>query len=155
MDGEHLAATLRRAATHNGSAFVEIYQNCKIFNDGVFEYVTDKMTKADNALYLEHGRPLLFGKDRTKALVFNGFDPLAVELDDRAETDGLPVHDEQAPRPTLAQILAGLGGPEFPECFGVFRSVERPAFEPALTAGPRLHGSGIADVFASDDTWKV
>jgi 2-oxoglutarate ferredoxin oxidoreductase subunit beta len=156
VDGEHLAATLRRAAEHQGSAFVEIYQNCKIFNDGVFEYATDKSMKADNVLYLEHGRPLMFGKDRTKALAFNGLEPLVVELDGRTETDGIPAHDEQAARPTLAQILAGLSGPEFPECFGVFRRVERPTFEASLCAGPRPPGNGtVAELFASDDTWDV
>jgi 2-oxoglutarate ferredoxin oxidoreductase subunit beta len=156
VDGEHLAATLRRAAEHQGSAFVEIYQNCKIFNDGVFEYATDKTTKADNVLYLEHGRPLMFGKDRTRALAFNELEPLVIELDGRAETEGLPTHDEQAPRPTLAQLLAGLSGPEFPECLGVFRRVERPTFEAVLAAGPRPHGNGsVAELFASHDTWKV
>jgi 2-oxoglutarate ferredoxin oxidoreductase subunit beta len=156
VDSEHLAATLRRATEHHGSAFVEIYQNCKIFNDGVFEYATDKSTKADNVLYLEHGRPLMFGKDRTKALVFNGLEPLVIELDGRAETDGVPTHDEQAARATLAQILAGLSGPEFPECFGVFHRVKRPTFEASLSAGPRPHGNGtVTELFASDDTWDV
>src|SRR6185503_13125338 len=64
VDINHLTETLKRAASHKGTAFVEIYQNCKIFNDGVFDYTTDKSVKADNALYLEHGKPLLFGKDR-------------------------------------------------------------------------------------------
>ncbi|HTU88828.1 MAG TPA: 2-oxoacid:ferredoxin oxidoreductase subunit beta, partial [Gemmataceae bacterium] len=63
VDIHHLTETLKRAAAHKGTAFVEVYQNCKIFNDGVFEYTTDKSVKADNVLHLQHGRPLVFGKD--------------------------------------------------------------------------------------------
>src|SRR3954465_14538790 len=72
VDINHLAETLKRAAAHKGTAFVEVYQNCKIFNDGVFEYATDKSIKADNALFLEHGKPLIFGKDRNKGIRVNG-----------------------------------------------------------------------------------
>jgi 2-oxoglutarate ferredoxin oxidoreductase subunit beta len=151
VDGEHLAMTLRRAATHRGSAFVEIYQNCKIFNDGVFEYATDRTTKADNVLYLEHGKPLIFGKDRTRAVALDGLEPIVIEIGARAETDGLPTHDEHSPRPTLAQILARLAGPEVPECFGVFRAVDRPAFEPARGSA----GGSLAELFAGEDTWRV
>ena len=68
VDIKHLTETLQRAAAHKGTAFVEVYQNCKIFNDGVFEYATDKSVKADNMLYLEHGKPLIFGKDRNKGI---------------------------------------------------------------------------------------
>src|SRR5581483_10315389 len=68
VDIHHHSDTLKRAAFHKGSAFVEVYQNCKIFNDAVFDYVTDKSVKADNALYLEHGKPMIFGKDREKGI---------------------------------------------------------------------------------------
>jgi 2-oxoglutarate ferredoxin oxidoreductase subunit beta len=159
VDGEHLAQTLRRAAAHRGAAFVEIYQNCKIFNDGVFEYATDKATKADSVLYLEHGRPLLFGKDRGKALGLNRFDLEVVDLAGGAIPNGVPVHDEHAERPVLARLLAGLTGPEFPECLGVFRSVARDTFDHELTlqatTGPHLAGATVDDLFASDDTWTV
>src|SRR6202790_716088 len=68
VDITPLNEVLKRAASHKGSAFVEIYQNCKIFNDAVFEYATDKSVKADNTLFLEHGKPLIFGKDRNKGI---------------------------------------------------------------------------------------
>src|SRR5579884_3298629 len=71
VDINHLTETLKRAAAHKGTAFVEVYQNCKIFNDGVFEYATDKSVKADHAVYLEHGKPLVFGKDRDKGIRLN------------------------------------------------------------------------------------
>src|SRR5258707_3399534 len=66
VDSNHLTTTLQRAAAHKGTAFVEVYQNCPIFNDGVWEYATDKSIKSDNLLYLEHGRPMVFGKDNNK-----------------------------------------------------------------------------------------
>src|SRR5215831_9188680 len=68
VDINHLTETLKRAAAHKGTAFVEVYQNCKIFNDGVFEYATDKSIKADNVLHLHHGRPLVFGKDQNRGI---------------------------------------------------------------------------------------
>jgi 2-oxoglutarate/2-oxoacid ferredoxin oxidoreductase subunit beta len=157
VDGEHLAETLRRAAQHRGAAFVEIYQNCKIFNDGVFEYATDRSTKADSTLYLEHDRPLVFGKDRTRAIAFDGFEPRIVEIKDHRAAESLPRHDERAQRSTQARLLANLTMPDFPECLGVFRSVDHPTFENAVTAtGPRLSSSGsVEELFASDDTWRV
>src|SRR5439155_17526939 len=102
VDPNHLTSTLQRAAAHKGSAFVEIYQNCKIFNDGVFEYVTDKSTKADNALYLEHGKPMIFGKDRNKGIRLLGLDPEVVTLGNGVNVDDLLIHDEKAEEPSLA-----------------------------------------------------
>ena len=78
VDVNHMSEVLEKAAAHRGGAFVEIYQNCKIFNDGVFEYATDASIKTDTVIYLEHGRPLLFGKDRNQGLRLNGFEPEAV-----------------------------------------------------------------------------
>src|SRR5207237_378015 len=80
VDVNHLTETLKRAAAHKGTAFIEVYQNCKIFNDGVFDYATDKSMKSDNVLYLEHGRPLLFGKDRNRGIRLHGMDPEVVQL---------------------------------------------------------------------------
>src|SRR5467141_3402790 len=80
VDINHLTETLKRASAHRGTACVEIYQNCKIFNDGVFEYATDRSVKADNTLFLEHGKPLIFGKDRSKGIRLNGLDPEVVTL---------------------------------------------------------------------------
>src|SRR5438067_1857572 len=94
VDIKHLEAILQRAAAHKGSAFVEVYQNCKIFNDGVFEYATDKSIKADNTLYLEHGKPLIFGKDRSKGIRLHGLDPEVVSVGSGISVDDLLIHDE-------------------------------------------------------------
>src|SRR6478735_4467719 len=95
VDVQHLTATLQKAAAHKGTAFVEIYQNCKIFNDGVFEYATDKSMKSDHVLYLEHGKPMIFGKDRNKGIRLNGLEPEVVDLKNGIAIDDLLVHDEK------------------------------------------------------------
>src|SRR5207244_1483161 len=92
VDVNHLTEVLRRTAQHNGAAFVEIYQNCKVFNDGVFDYATDKSVKAEHALYLEHGRPLLFGKDRNLGIRLNGLTPEVVTLGSGITIDDLLIH---------------------------------------------------------------
>jgi 2-oxoglutarate ferredoxin oxidoreductase subunit beta len=132
VDVNHMSEVLERAADHQGSAFVEIYQNCKIFNDGVFDYATDASIKADTVIYLEHGRPLLFGKDRNQGLRLNGFEPEVVTLGHGITIDDILIHDERASEPTLAFLLSRLIGPQFPECLGVFRNVTRPTHEESL-----------------------
>jgi len=160
VDVGHLNDVLERAAAHKGSAFVEIYQNCKVFNDGVFEYATDKSIKADSVVYLEHGRPLLFGEDRNRGLRMSGFDIETVTLGGGVTIDDLIIHDERAEQPTLAFLLSRLSGPDFPECLGVFRRVERLTFEEQLrdqiTAACKPRGAGkIEQLLAGDETWVV
>jgi 2-oxoglutarate ferredoxin oxidoreductase subunit beta len=160
VDINHLTTTLKRAAAHKGTAFIEIYQNCKIFNDGVFEYATDKGIKADNTLYLEHGKPLVFGKDRNKGIRLHGLDPEVVSLGNGIGVDDLLIHDERAEEPSLAYLLSRMVHPRFPECVGVFRCVERPTYDDLLNKQIedliKARGRGKLDeLFASDDTWVV
>jgi 2-oxoglutarate ferredoxin oxidoreductase subunit beta len=156
----HLTETLKRAAAHRGTAFIEIYQNCKIFNDAVFEYATDKSVKAENTLYLEHGKPLIFGKDRNKGIRLNGLDPEVVTVGNGISVDDLLIHDEKAEEPSLAYLLSRMVHPEFPECVGVYRAVERPTFDDVLNKqiedAIRAKGRGkLEDLFRNDDTWEV
>jgi 2-oxoglutarate ferredoxin oxidoreductase subunit beta len=160
VDIQHLTTILRRAADHKGTAFVEIYQNCKIFNDGVFEYATDKSVKADNTLFLEHGKPLIFGKDRNKGIRLHGLDPEVVTLGNGIAADDLLIHDEKAEEPSLAYLLSRMVFPRFPECVGVYRCVERPTYEELLNdqldEAVKRKGKGTLDeLFASEDTWVV
>ena len=160
VDINHLTEVLRRAAAHKGTAFIEIYQNCKIFNDGVFEYATDKSIKADNALYLEHGKPLIFGKDRNKGIRLHGLDPEVVNLGSGIGVDDLLIHDEKAEEPSLAYLLSRMVYPRFPECVGIFRAVLKPTYEELLAKQiedvRRTKGPGnLEELFASDDTWVV
>ncbi len=160
VDINHLTETLKRAAAHKGTAFVEVYQNCKIFNDGVFEYATDKSVKADNVLHLHHGRPLVFGKDQNKGIRLHGLNPEVVELGNGIAKDDLLVHDEKADEPSLAYLLSRMVYPDFPECIGVFRCVERPTYENVLNKQIddviATRGAGkLEELFASDETWTV
>ena len=160
VDINHLTETLKRAAAHRGTAFVEVYQNCKIFNDDVFGYATDKSIKADNVLYLQHGRPLVFGKDRNKGIRLHGLDPEVVELGGGIGVDDLLIHDERAEEPSLAYLLSRMVYPRFPECVGVFRCVQHPTYDELLNKQiedvQKSKGRGkLEDLFQSEDMWVV
>lgn len=160
VDIQHQVATLKRAAAHKGSAFVEIYQNCKIFNDGVFDYASDKGTRADNVLALEHGKPMIFGKEKNKGIRLNGLRPEVVEIGKDCQVDDLLTHDEAAEEPTLATLLSRMVHPEFPEVVGVYRSISRPTYEERLDGQIKQsiekRGPGkVADLFKSEDLWTV
>ncbi len=160
VDVAHLTETLKRAAAHKGAAFVEVYQNCTVFNDGVFEYATDKSIKADNTLYLEHGKPLIYGKDRNKGIRLHGLDPEAVTLGSGINVDDLLIHDEKAEEPSLAYLLSRMVYPRFPECIGVFRAVQRPTYDEEVNGQidqvVKAKGKAkLEDLFASEDTWVV
>ena len=128
-DTRHLEYVLERAAKHAGTALVEIYQNCIIFNDGAFNYATEKDLKADTIVYLEHGKPLIFGKNRDKAIGLNNrLQPLVVNVVDARPAD-LLVHDEREPTPAVSFLLSNMTQPDFPEAMGVFRAVEQDPFD--------------------------
>jgi 2-oxoglutarate ferredoxin oxidoreductase subunit beta len=160
MDVKHVQETLKRAAAHKGTAYVEIYQNCNVFNDGAFEYATDRNVRSDHVLYLEHGKPLLFGADRKKGIRLNGTTPEVVELGNGINVDDLLIHDERAVEPTLAYLLSRMRHPEFPEPVGVFRAVERPTYDELLLGQIRQatekKGRGeLKKLLNSGDTWTV
>jgi len=157
---KHLGEVLERAAMHRGTSFVEIYQNCNIFNDGAFEYATGKSTKDDTTIYLEHNRPLLFGKDRNKGIRLNGMEPEVVELGDGITEDDLLFHNERQAEPSLAYLLSRMHHPEFPEPMGVFRCVERPTYEKMLIRqideAVQTKGKGtLEDLLTGGETWVV
>jgi len=127
VDVAHLAATLRRAADHVGAAVVEVYQNCRTYNDEVWAAVTDRTLRGDGHLAVADGRPLVFGRDREFGVRLQGLTPVAVRVGKDASEAELLVHDEAA-GPGLATLLARLGGPGLPEAFGVLRAVRRPTF---------------------------
>ncbi len=157
---KHLEYVLERASKHKGTAFVEIYQNCNIFNDLCFEYATAKETKDDTTVYLEHGKPLIFGKDRKKGIRLHGMDPEIVELGGDIKEDDLLFHDERQAEPSLAYLLSRMHHPEFPEPMGVFRAVERLTYEDMLTGQVRdavqSKGAGkLAELYDDGETWVV
>ena len=160
MDVKHLAGTLQQAAEHKGTSFVEIYQNCVIFNDKAFNYVTDKQTKSDNLMYLEHSKPLVFGKDRNKGIRFNGPIPEIVTLGNGVTEDDLLHHNETLEDPSLAFLLSRMRVPEFPEPMGIFRRVQRPTYEDLMIDqirdAQKKQGPGDIDaLLAGPEPWTV
>ena len=161
VDIKHLTATLERAAHHKGTSFVEVYQDCNVFNNGAFMYASKKDQKADNVVYLEHNKPLVFGKNRDKGVRLDGSGhPEVVELGKGITEDDLLFHDEKAHEPSLAFMLSRMRHPEFPEPMGVFRDVKRPIYNEELEAQieevTEQKGEGnLEELFLSGDTWEV
>lgn len=159
-DPKHMQTVIKRASAHNGTAFVEIYQNCNVFNDGAFELWTEKDTKDDNVVVLENGKPLIFGKNKDKGIRLNGFTPEVVSLTDGKYTNSdLIVHNEKDSM--LAFILAGMSSmPNLPRPIGVIFAVERPTYEQLMQnqIDEITTKKGIGDLeklFNRGETWEV
>jgi 2-oxoglutarate ferredoxin oxidoreductase subunit beta len=160
VNAPHLKATLRRVAEHKGAAFLEILQNCNIFNDGAWEPFEDKAVRDDNVVELRHGEPLLFGKSKDKGIRMAGpYTPEVVQLGSGVTEADLLVHDENGSG-AYHFMLSQMEPPHFPMPIGVFRAVAAPCFDAAVHAQ-------IADVVAkkgkgdlkkllySGDVWDV
>jgi 2-oxoglutarate/2-oxoacid ferredoxin oxidoreductase subunit beta len=157
---KHLTDTLYRAANHQGTALVEVYQNCNVFNDGAWSYAQDKTTRADTTIELEHGKPLIFGKNRDKGIRLNGLSPEIVDLSTgKYSQDDLLFHDETAD-PALVNVLARMRHPEFPEPIGVFRALKHSMYDVQVNeqveSAIAARGAGdLNKLFNSGDTWEV
>jgi 2-oxoglutarate ferredoxin oxidoreductase subunit beta len=159
----HLRDTLRRAAEHKGTAFVEIYQNCNIFNDKAFTYMTDKESKDEQVIYLEHGKPLVFGKAKDKGIRMRGTEMEVIQLSDQEgglTADDCLVWNENLDNPATAFLAAQLLPPSFPTALGVFRSVDVPSYEERVmdqmhAETNRLGIGKLDDLLRAGDTWIV
>jgi len=158
----HLQEVLQRAAEHHGSAFIEIYQNCNIFNDGAFSDIVEPTVRDDHNLLLRHGQPLVFGKTVKKGIHRNRETGLleVVELGNGITEKDLVVHDERRPDPDLAFELSRLNHPLFPAPLGVFRSVEARTYEDGLWsqidgAKAKKPQSDLAALLSRGDVWQV
>lgn len=134
-DVKHLQQILIKANAHKGSSFVEIYQNCNIFNDGAFEIFTEKSSKADETIFLEQGKPLVFGANQNKGIKLDGFKPIVVEIGNDVSADDLWIHDEKDFY--KGQILVRMfDNPQnehhLPRPFGVFYETDRPCYEDVM-----------------------
>jgi 2-oxoglutarate/2-oxoacid ferredoxin oxidoreductase subunit beta len=158
----HLKDTLKKAAAHRGSAYTEILQNCNIFNDGAWEGLTEKEARSEHIVMLEHGKPLIFGKNRDKGIRMNGFDLEVVQLGNGVAESDLIVHDEKHPRAAYAFLLAHMEErPGFPTPIGVLRSWEHvPRYEDLineqLAEVQAKRGKGdLGKLLRAGDTWEV
>ena len=160
-DRKHLQSVLRAAAEHRGTALVQIYQNCNIFNDDAFEPLKDPDTRDEWTIRMEHGRPLRFGRDGTKAVVRDPATGSLAVRDDVPEGDpSVVVHDAHSDDPSYAFALSRLSGSDLRNTpMGVFRSVTRPTYDALLTEQvDRAVAGGAADLgglLAGADTWTV
>ena len=159
-DPKHLQSILKRAHDHKGTSFVEIYQNCNVFNDGAFSQFTEKETKDDSVIFLEHGKPLVFGKEKDKGIRLNGFSPEVVSLKDgKVSIHDLLVHNETDT--TLSFILADMTyHSHMPRPLGVFLSIERPTYENEMQRqiefAKEKRGEGnMTKLLNSGETWTI
>lgn len=161
-DPKHLQEMLKRSYDHKGTSFLEIYQNCNIFNDGAFFDYSEKDIKKQNTLFVEHGKPMVFGQEDEYGIKLNGTSPEIVKLSEGDSLDDLWIHDE---RDTIkANILIRMESiyPEqnFPRPFGVFYVGERPKYEELLQAQIKTaiaqKGKGDLDaLIAGHETWTI
>ena len=134
IDVKHLGVMVEAAARHKGVSFLEVYQNCNIFNDHAFDYFAERSVRQDKVLYLEHGKPMIFGKDRNLGIRMNGAHPEVVTIGEGGISEGdILVHDIHLQDPSVAFMLARMEQPDFPQPVGVFRAVERPSYDQMLT----------------------
>lgn len=159
-DPLHMGLVLERAIRHKGVSFVEIYQNCNIFNDKAFVPVTGRETRDDRMVYLEHGKPLVFGKRKERAIRLRGVQPEVVNLEEVKEEKDLLIHNEKDPRPHYAYLLTQMVFPEMPVPFGVFRAIEKPTYDEMLQNQvdeiTKARGRGnLKDLIYGSDTWTV
>jgi 2-oxoglutarate/2-oxoacid ferredoxin oxidoreductase subunit beta len=160
MDRKHMQATFTRAYEHRGAAFVEVYQNCNVFNDGAFEQILAKDARPKNLIPLEHGQPIRFGPEGERGVVLDGEGVRIVDVAEVGE-DGLLVHDETRPDPSVAFMLSRLAdGPYEPTPIGVFRAIETADYGTAvqqqlLDAQERRGPGDLAELLASGSTGTV
>ncbi len=161
LDRKHMIEVFKRAHEHRGASFVEVYQNCNVFNDGAFEQILGKENRPANLIPLQHGKPIRFGPDLEKGVVLDGQGRAAiVDVADVGE-DRILVHDEARPEPGLAFMLSRLArGPYEPTPIGVFRAVERPDYgtqvqQQLVTASDQRGPGELSDLLASGSTWTV
>ena len=165
-DPKHLKEMLRRSNAHQGSSFLEIYQNCNIFNDGAFFAFTEKSSKMDTTIFLEHEQPLVFGAEKDKGIRLDGFTPEVVSLTDgQYSADDLWVHDEQdlIKGQMLSRFFQDPNERDekyLPRPFGVFYQTQRPCYENMLAeqiehARETMKGHDLQELLTGNSTWKI
>ena len=153
----YISDILRAAALHKGTSFVEIYQDCNVFNHSAFFYSTEKNMASENTIHIEHGKPLIFGKARDKGIRLNGTKLEVVSLEHVREDD-LLFHDEKDL--SIASLLSQMSYPELPEPVGIFRNINKPTYETQLSSqidsSIERYGPGtIEKLLKAGEIWEV
>lgn len=156
---KHMQAMITRSYGHKGTSFLEIYQNCNIFNDGAFGPMTDKESKADSVLWLENGQPMVFGKEKNRGIRLDGNTPMIVEIGDKWSLDDVLVHNESDYE--IASLLSNLTyQSDFPDPIGVLYAIDAPTYEELMmeqinNAIGKKGSTSVQDILNAGDTWVV
>ena len=156
----HLQMVVERAMRHKGVSFVVVYQNCNIFNDGAFDKFTARDVKDDRMIQIEHGKPLVYGKEHDHGIRIHDMHLEAVELGNGLSESDLIVHNEKSPDSYLAYMLARMEYPDYPVPIGVFRDVDKPSYENLLeeqikSAVEKMGPGSLEKLINSGDTWVI
>lgn len=161
-DPKHLRETMMRTAKHKGTSLLEVYQNCIIFNDGIFEEFTDKTKRSDTSIFLEDGKPLIFGKDTNLGIRLDGLTPEVVDLNNSSfSSDDLMIHDERDKNKAhiLVNFFEAPENAKFPRPFGVFYSENRPTYEELLFNQIEIatdnKKQGLNELISGDNYWEI
>lgn len=158
---QHLGDILQKGAEHKGISFVEIYQNCNIFNDGAFKPITERDVRDERILELKHGEPMLFGPEKKKGIQLVDNAPKVVTLGENGITEkDILVHDETGSNPAVAYMLSRMDYPEFPVPMGIFRKAQKPTYEQMMSdqveAVKTQKGKGdLMKLLKGSETWEV
>jgi len=156
---KHMQEMIKRAHGHKGTSFLEIYQNCNIFNDGAYASLTDKETKSDSVLWLDNGKPMIFGKEMKKGIRLDGNTPIIVEIGDKWSIDDVLVHNESDY--VIASLLSNLTyNTDFPDPIGVLYAIDPPTYEDMMVeqinhAMDKKGKVSVQDILNAGDTWVV
>ena len=161
-DPKHLQEMIKKASEHKGTAFIEVFQNCNIFNDGAFSLFTDKETKADNVVVLEHNKPMIFGLNNDKGIRLNGLEPEVIDISNgKFSISDVWVHNENDENPARAFILSQFSEREgLPLPIGVIRKISKPTydhdFHEQIEAVKKQKGTGdLKKLLFSGNMWEV
>ena len=156
---KHMQAMITRSYGHKGTSFLEIYQNCNIFNDGAFGPMTDKESKSDTVLWLENGQPMVFGKEKNMGIRLDGNTPMIVDIGDKWNLDDVLVHNESDY--VIASLLSNLTyQSDFPDPIGVLYAIDSPTYEELMmeqinNAIGKKGSTSVQDILNAGDTWVV
>ena len=159
-DQKHMIETFNAAQAHKGTSFVEVFQNCVIFNNKTFDPVTGRDVKSDQVLYLEEGQPLLFGQESNQGIRLNGLDPEIVAVNSEEDKSKLMIHNSKSPNVAYPTLLAQMTYPTFPTPLGVLRQLEgRETYEDSVVGqikASQANGEGsLQELLTGKNSWIV
>ena len=159
-DQKHMVETFKAAQAHKGTSFVEVFQNCVIFNNKTFDSVTGRDVRNDQVMFLEEGKPLVYGEGGNKGIRLNGLNLETVDLDEGSNTEDLLVHNPKDTNPAYATLLAHMTFPAFPTPLGILRQLEgRETYEDSVVGQIQLaqaKGEGsLQELLTGNNSWIV